>query len=83
MCLLKSFMKANRRYNKDHGPYFSTAPLSSYGRLLFMCFSTDVGPMSSGCSQSIEETGQQPCNTTQAMEEGPAGPQSSELDLKL
>ena len=26
MCLLKSFMKANRRYNKDHGPYFSIAP---------------------------------------------------------
>ena len=50
---------------------------------LFMCFSTDVGPLSSGCSQPIEETGQQPHNTTQAMEEGLARPQSSELDLKL
>lgn len=62
---------------------FQLPPLSSYGRLLFMCLSTDVGPLSSGCSQPIEETGQQPRNTTQAMEEGLAGPQSSELDLKL
>lgn len=47
-----------------------------------MCFSADVGPLSSG-SQPIEETGQQLRKTTQGMEEGPAGPQSSELDLKL
>lgn len=62
---------------------FQLPTLSSYGRLLFMCFSTDVGPLSSGCSQPIEETGQQLRKTTQAMEEGPSGPQSSELDLKL
>lgn len=61
---------------------FQLPPLSSYGRLLFMCFSADVGPLSSG-SQPIEETGQQLRKTTQGMEEGPAGPQSSELDLKL
>jgi len=61
---------------------FQLPPLSSYGRLLFMCFSADVGPLSSG-SQPIEETGQQLRKTTQGMEEGPAGPQSSALDLKL
>lgn len=78
----EKFMKANR-YNKDHGPYFSIAPLSSYGRAPFHVFVHRCWALSSGCSQPIEETGQQPRNTAQAMEEGLAGPQSSELDLKL
>lgn len=56
-CSLKKFDESKQKVYQGLWPILFKCPsLSSYSRLHFMCDSTNVEPLSSGCSQPIEET---------------------------